>query len=330
MRERGKRLSILLVGCGRELAEQVISELGIADWQAVACPNAISALDALKGQRHYDLILTSDETIASNESEWLQQVSALNHLKSTPVVILDRRAGAGFNVGESGKLKRFKQGKRRLTEQMKGLAASALANKVGYLQVEDFPDQRLFDDLPAQSYGPHKVIRCKLDELLLVRRGLIEVWQTHHDLLVKRLMIGTLFGEMPLLGQTMVITQAVAGDAGATLAVLDVSRVKELIKANALALAEKLYPRLAAVEAEHYRAIFQTAEARVAARLLELVGDGSTIEGLTQWQLGEQIGIVRETVLMAMAALKAKKLIGVDRRKVILFDKKALAELSRS
>lgn len=233
-------------------------------------------------------------------------------------------------MNERGKIKGLRSRKPRFTEQMKGLAAATLANKVGYLRVEDFPDQRLFDDLPAQSYGPHKVIRCKPNELLLVRRGLVEVWQTHHDLLVKQLVIGTLFGDMPLLGQTMVITRAVAGPAGTMVAVMNIDRVRELIKANALALAEKLYPRLATVYAEHYRAIFQPAESRVAALLLELAGDGSTIEGLTQRQLGERIGLVRETVLMAMASLKAKKLIGVSRRKTLLFDKKALEELSRS
>jgi CRP-like cAMP-binding protein len=217
------------------------------------------------------------------------------------------------------------------TEGMKALASSALAQKAGYLHVGDFPDARFFsqDNLPIQAYALHKLIRCKKDELLLVTRGMVEVWHTHHDLLVKKLMAGTLFGEMPLLGQTMVITQAVAGDTGATLAVLDVGQVRELIKANALALAEKLYPRLASVEAEHYRAIFQPAQSRLAALLLELAGEGTTVEGLTQRQLGERIGLVRETVLMAMASLKAKKLIGVNRRKTVLFDKKALEALSR-
>jgi CRP-like cAMP-binding protein len=222
--------------------------------------------------------------------------------------------------------------KHGFTDEMKALASSTLAKKVGYLRAGDFPDARLFDDdlLSTQSYGPHKIIRCKPGELLLVKRGMVEVWQTHHDLLVKKLLAGTLFGEVPLLGQTMVITQAVAGDAGATLAVLDASRVRELIAANALALAERLYPRLTALETEHYRAIFQPAESRVAALLLELAGDGTTVEGLTQRELGERLGAVRETIVVAMAALKAKKLIGVERRKTVLFDRKALEQLSRS
>jgi Crp-like helix-turn-helix domain/FG-GAP repeat len=138
-----------------------------------------------------------------------------------------------------------------------------------------------------------------------------------------------IFGRKELLAKLDTATRPSGGVGLTILGAADGDRF-ERIKANALALAERLYPRLAAVEAEHYRTIFQPAESRVAALLLELAGNGSTIEGLTQRQLGERIGLVRETVVMVMASLKAKKLIGIDRRKVVLFDKKALSELSRS
>lgn len=233
-------------------------------------------------------------------------------------------------MSKSDKAGARRQRRQGFTDDMKALAASVLAQKIGYLQLSDFPNTRVFEgDLPTQSYGPHKIIRCQPDELLLVRRGLVEVWQTHHDLLVKQLLIGTLFGEVPLLGQTLVVTQAVAGPAGTTVAVLDANQVKELIKANALSLAGKLYPRLAAVETEHYRVSFQQVEPRLAALLLKLAGKGATVEGLTQRQLGEKIGLVRETVTVAVAALKAKKLIAIDRRKTTILDRRALITLSQ-
>ena len=108
------------------------------------------------------------------------------------------------------KNKTGQRGRKRhgLSSQTKALAAFALADKVGYLQVKDFPDASLFDGLPARAYGPHKVIRCKPNELLLVTRGVVEVWHKQHDLLVKQLVTGVLFGEMPLLGQTMIVTHA--------------------------------------------------------------------------------------------------------------------------
>jgi CRP-like cAMP-binding protein len=230
--------------------------------------------------------------------------------------------------------KRGKAGSRHseasgLTEQMKALAAAALAEKVGYLRRDDFPAARTLDDLPARSYGPHKIIRCPEGELFLVARGLVEVWHPHHDLLIKKLLVGTLFGEMRLLGQTMIVTQAVSGSAGATVAVISTDRAKRLIAANPMALAEKLCPRLAATADEHYRAVFQRAESRVAALLLELAGDGLTVEGFTQRQLGERLGMVRETVVAAIAMMKARRLIAVDRRQTIIIDRRAVEALSR-
>lgn len=331
MNDAGRPLSILIINVSRELVERFTDEFGLQISHAETYSDQAAAMAALQGQRHYDLILTSSGGPGTDGMELLRQLNSLAHRKDTPVVRLSPPAReVDIRMGKSGKAGTRRHRTPGFTEQMKALAAAALAQKVGYLRREDFPDTQPFDDLPTQVYGPHKVIRCKPDELLLVRRGLVEVWLTHHDRLVNKLLIGALFGEIPLLGQTMVITQAVAGPAGTTIAVMNADRVRELIKANALALAETLYPRLAAVDAEHYRVIFQPAESRLAALLLELAGDGSFIEGLTQRQLGERLRLVRETIVASVASLKAKKLIGVERRKMVIFDRKALEELSRS
>jgi CRP-like cAMP-binding protein len=215
------------------------------------------------------------------------------------------------------------------TKNTKALIASSLARRIGYLTVGDFPDQAPFDELPMRSYAPHRIIRCKDGELFIVERDLVEVWHIYHDLLVKKLPQGTLFGEMPLLGQTMVSTQAQASDAGAVVAVMDVEQVKALIQANALPLAEKLYPLLASLNIEHYRASFQHVGSRLAALLLELADDDSTIQGITHRQMGERIGVTRETVTMALAEMKAGKLISIGRMKTTVLDRQGLEELSR-
>ena len=85
------------------------------------------------------------------------------------------------------------------TKHTKALIASSLAGRIAYLTVDDFPDQSLFDELPTRPYALHRIIRNKGDELFIVRRGMVEVWHAHHDLLVKKLPTGTLFGEMRLL-----------------------------------------------------------------------------------------------------------------------------------
>jgi CRP-like cAMP-binding protein len=230
------------------------------------------------------------------------------------------------NQSKSGKQKKRRHS---FTKRMIELARIALAAKIGYLRLEDFPDAAILDNLPAQSHGPHRIIRCRKNELLLVTRGLVEVWHKQQDTMVKELLTGTLFGEMPLLGQTMMVTQAISGSAGATVAAINEEQVTQLIKSNPVALAGKLYPRLAAAETDYYRARFQQVVPRLAALLLNLAGEETVIKGITQRELGEKIGLLRETTTVALAKMKASKLITIGRMNTTILDRKGLEELSR-
>jgi CRP-like cAMP-binding protein len=217
--------------------------------------------------------------------------------------------------------------KHRLTERLRTLAASTLAQKIGYLRAEDFPSSHFFDSLPTQSFSPHRIIRCK-DQLYLVKRGLVEVWHTQHDHLIKRLTIGSLFGDLPLLGQTVLVTRAISGEAGATLAVVDFDAAREWLEADSTRVVEKFGPRLADADEQHYRVLFQTADSRIAALLLELAGEGTTIEGLTQAEIGEALGTFRETVAHILNAMRQDRLIDIGRMKITLLDKRAMRDLS--
>src|SRR6185503_16554150 len=142
------------------------------------------------------------------------------------------------------------------TKRKKILTASALAQKIGYLHIEELPDSKILETLPIKSFSPHRIIRGK-DELFLVRRGLVEIWHTRHDTLVKNLGPGALFGDFPLLGQTMIGTRAITGSPGATITIIDVDTAREWIKSAPLWAVEMLGKRLAKVEGEHYRSRFQ-------------------------------------------------------------------------
>src|SRR6185295_2083843 len=157
------------------------------------------------------------------------------------------------------------------TQRKKALTASALAQKIGYLHIEELPDSQIFDALPIKSFSPHRIIRGK-DELFLVMHGLVEIWHTRHDTLVKNLGPGVLFGDFPLLGQTMMGTRAITGSPGVTITMIDADAAKEWIKTDPLLIVEMLGKRLAKVEDEHYRSRFQLADSRIAAYLLELAG----------------------------------------------------------
>jgi CRP/FNR family cyclic AMP-dependent transcriptional regulator len=210
--------------------------------------------------------------------------------------------------------------KQLLTDKRKRLAAASLAQKIGYLKIT-------LPDIPARHFSAHKVIRPD-NELFVIRKGVVEIWHTQQDILVTELGENSVFGEMSLLGQTMLGTQAIVGSGGVTLGVIDIEQVTELVSPKEFSLLQTLGPRLAHVEADHYRAIFQNAESRVAALILELTGEESFITGLTHEDLANQLGMYRETVTISIKRLKKAGAIRISRKKISILNKKALKELS--
>jgi CRP-like cAMP-binding protein len=174
-----------------------------------------------------------------------------------------------------------------LSEKRKVLAARILAQKIGYLKVEDFPTN-FFENLPSQAFSAHKIVRAK-DQLFVIKEGIVEIWNPHQDMLVTELQAGALFGEISLLGQSMFECQAIAGSGGVTVGVMELEVIAEWIKTEPMEILEELGPRLVLVEAEHYRAIFQTIEHRLSALLLELAGESSVVEGYTQDDFAQQL-----------------------------------------
>lgn len=137
------------------------------------------------------------------------------------------------------------------TEKRKALAASVLAQKIGYLKTQDFPEN-FFENLPTQTFNAHKVIRPK-NQLFAIQQGAVELWHTHQDMFISVLGSGSLFGELSLLGQTMLGCKAIAGSEGVTLGVISIQKVGEWIDINSQRILEALGPRLSQMEIEHYR-----------------------------------------------------------------------------
>ena len=216
--------------------------------------------------------------------------------------------------------------KHGFSKKTKTLAAANLAQKIGYLKTEHLPPN-FFENIPSQTFNSHKIIRPK-DELFIVQSGIVEIWHTHHDMLVSKLEVGTVFGDLPLLGQSMYGCQAIAGSSGVTLGLMDLELITERVKETPIEIMEKIGPRLIHIETEHYRIGFQSTGARLAALLLELAGEYSVIEGYGHEQLSQRLGIYRETVTMTIQGMKANGLIKVGRKQITIRDWKALKELS--
>jgi CRP/FNR family cyclic AMP-dependent transcriptional regulator len=207
-----------------------------------------------------------------------------------------------------------------LTDKRKRLAAASLAQKIGYLKLE-------LPDISARHFNAHKILRPN-NELFVIRKGVVEIWHTQHDMLVTELGENSVFGEMSLLGQTMLGCQAIVGSGGVTVGVMDVDQVTELIGSDELSFLQTIGPRLAHVETDHYRAIFQDAESRAAALILELAGEESFVAGLTHEDIGNQLGMYRETITIVIGRLKKSGIIKLNRMKITILNKKKLRELS--
>lgn len=210
------------------------------------------------------------------------------------------------------------------TERRKALAAKTLAQKIGYLKANHFLS---FPDLPTQAFNAHKIIRPE-NQLFVIQNGVVEIWYTSHDLFVTALKARSLFGDMPLLGQTMLGCRAIAGAGGVMLGVMDFATVTEFINANSINILREIGPRFACVEVDYYRTTFQTVDSRLAGLLLDLAGEESAVEGLTQQDLAEQLATYRETVTNAMDALREDGLIEIGRKRITLLNKKGLKEFS--
>lgn len=216
--------------------------------------------------------------------------------------------------------------KHLLTEKMKVLAAKALAQRIGYLRVGDSTDT-FFETLPRLSYNAGRQIKSR-DNLYLVKSGSVIIRHAHYEYFVKDLSPGVLFGNLPLLGQSMLVTEALAGSEGVTLAVMDKQGAKRWVESNPIGVLEKIGPQLCLVELEYYRSRFQLSDSRLAALILELSGDGSTVEGFSHEDLGHILGMYRETVTMSLAVMEADMLIEVGRMKITVLDRRALQKLT--
>jgi PleD family two-component response regulator len=95
MNKDGKQLSILVVGTSQEVVTRSTSELGIENYETDIRSTRASAIEALKGQTHYDVIITTYGDAVTDELELLLEVGSLDHRKSTPIVMLsEARVGS--------------------------------------------------------------------------------------------------------------------------------------------------------------------------------------------------------------------------------------------
>ncbi len=136
----------------------------------------------------------------------------------------------------------------------------------------------------------------------------------------------SIFGEMACIGQAMYecFAEATADSLICTLTRADVQRLIVAYPQFALRLIETMGRRLVDAERQLEELAFKAVVPRLAALLRREARDG-ILEGLSHQDIGERLGIHRETVTYALNELKAAGIIEIGRRRIHLLDEARLA-----
>jgi CRP/FNR family transcriptional regulator, cyclic AMP receptor protein len=259
-------------------------------------------------------------------------------LSSNPARGLDKSKGSRKSKGTT---------KRRRTkgpsEKIRSLAALSLAAKVGYLKLDDLAEgnsqklEEVLDRLPKRNFKKGDSVfpsNVKGPVLFLIRSGSVRITRqsvSGHQFDVKTLEPGTIFGEMPAAGQSMLGAQAVA-DEQTKVALINASDFEKVAAASpsvALNVVRQIGPRLVDAERRHEQAAFQPVTSRIAALLLKLANKDGDIVGHTHQEMADMLGVYRETVTNAIAELKADNLIKVGRKRIKLINREAVQRLEK-
>jgi CRP-like cAMP-binding protein len=262
----------------------------------------------------------------------------MNGTSETMEIEADAPAATGSDLAEPKRRRRTKGP----SERIRLLAALSLAPKIGYIKISDLiePEEReaeawVRDRLPRLIFKAGDAIHpteSREPMLFIVRMGAVNVFRpstSGRRLLVKRLDAGTLFGEMPQIGQTMLGAHVEAAEPAeiAVVSSQDFDQIAKRAPTIWYNLVRKIGPRLVEAERRHEQAAFQPVTARLASLLLRIAGHGNQVMGYSHQEMADVLGVYRETVTNAIAELKQDGLIRVGRKRITLLDIPGLRKL---
>ena len=229
------------------------------------------------------------------------------------------------------------------SEKLRSLAAQSLAPRLGYLSLRDLagPDnvdlQAILNVQPTtQHFSPGSVIRSGSSteqSLFIIRSGAVNVVRLSSAgvrFSIKRLEPGTVFGELPLYGQSMLGAQAEAAE-HCELLKLTEGQAEQVLMASpsiAVRLLTVVGSKLVEAGVENEQAAFQPVTARVASLLLKSANEQDQVVGFTHQEIADMLGVYRETVTNALAELKQDRLIDIGRKRILVRDREALDRLA--
>jgi CRP-like cAMP-binding protein len=175
--------------------------------------------------------------------------------------------------------------------------------------------------------------------LFLLRTGSVQLYHLSTDgrkLITATLEAGACFGEMPLIGQGMYNSFAEAVE-DSRICVMSKHEVEHLLMhkpAVTLALLQIVGQRLVQIETQLIDTTFKGTVARLASLLLQLAHpdqhDEKTlvVNGLSQEELAERLGVYRETVSTALREIKESGAIELGRKHIRICQPDILADMA--
>lgn len=170
------------------------------------------------------------------------------------------------------------------------------------------------------------------EAMFLLKEGAAQLYRLSPDgrkFVFAEVPASSIFGEMACIGQAMYecFAEATADSVICTLSRGDVQRLILAYPQFALRLLEAVGRRM--VEAE--RQLEALAFKAVLPRLADLLGResrGGLVEGLSHQDIGERLGVHRETATFALNELKAAGLVEIGRRRIRVIDGERLAAVA--
>jgi CRP-like cAMP-binding protein len=171
--------------------------------------------------------------------------------------------------------------------------------------------------------------------IFILKEGRTNLYRMTPDgrkLVTAQLQPGTVFGEMALFGQGMYGCHAEAAT-DCLICVLGRGELVGLIQRDpvvALNLLEDLGQRLQTCESQLEAFAFGNVTSRLASFLLSEADAFGTVLGLSHQEIGERLGIYRETVSQTLGRFRQQGIIAVETRHIRLLDPDRLAVLARA
>jgi len=198
--------------------------------------------------------------------------------------------------------------------------------------------ERLFGHLPMYSYSKNTIVYTpddRSESLYILKMGAVDIYRLSEEgkrLSIRRVFMGSVFGEMGLLGQSMhgCFAETVTPS---LVCVMSRAEMENLLRQRpdvGLRFFKVIGDRLRALEDQLARLAFSSVRARVAAFLLtHLDPKSQEVRGFTHEEIGDSIGALRSTVTQTLGELARVGVVEVKHKCVYVRNFQELAVLVR-